>query len=137
MRVMDAMVRMLLSRMDKPMNDIVRFAIEFSTSLVKPLMENIDVVEYTRRSRELKMGEEYAIRLLKRNYHANKAKKISRSLVSDYPDHGFVIDIDEAKAIGLDAILPQGDVAKAYTQILPYLDGRLAAIGSLNKNSEG
>ena len=134
MRVMDAMVRMLLSRMDKPMNDIVRVAIEFSTSLVRPLMENIDVVEYTRRSRELKMGEEYAIRLLRHNYHEIKAKRIARSLVSNYPDHGFVIDIHEAKAIGLDATMPHGEVAEAYTQILPYLDGRLAAIGSLNRN---
>ena len=137
MRVMDSMVRMLLSRMDKPMNDIVRFAIEFSTSLVRPLMENIDVVEYTRRSRELKMGEEYAIRLLKNNYNDTKAKRISRSLVSDYPDHGFVIDCDEAKDIGLDATLPHGEVADAYTKILPYLDGRLAAIGLLKRNPEG
>ena len=137
MRVMDAMVRLLLSRMDKPTNDVVRLAIEFSTSLFKPLMENIDVVEHTGRSRQLKMGEEYAIRLLKDHYGSPKAKKIASSLVSNYPDHGFVIDIDEAKkSIGLDASLPQGEAAKAYTKILPYLDGRLAAIGRLHENPE-
>lgn len=135
MRVMDTMVRLLLSRMDKPINDVVRLAIEFSTSLVKPLMENIDVVEYTGRSRQLKMGEEYAIRLLQDHYGKIKAKKIAGSLVSNYPDHGFVIDINEAKVIGLDVALPSGKVAEAYTQILPYLDGRLAAIGSFQDNS--
>ena len=135
MRVMDTMVRLLLSRMDKPINDVVRLAIEFSTSLVKPLMENIDVVEYTGRSRQLKMGEEYAIRLLQDHYGRIKAKKIAGSLVSNYPDHGFVIDINEARVIGLDVALPSGEVAEAYTQILPYLDGRLAAIGSFQDNS--
>ena len=136
MRVMDAMVHLLLSRMNKPLNDVVRLAIEFSTSLVKPLMGNIDVVEYTRRSRELKIGEEYAIRLLKHHYSESNAKDIARSLVSNYPDHGFVIDINEAKDIGLDAALPQKGAAEAYTQILPYLDGHLAAIGKLQAKPE-
>jgi GTP cyclohydrolase FolE2 len=50
-------------------------------------------------SRALKVGEEYAIRLLMSNpdYPPDQAREVARALVEDYPDHGFVIDAEEAR----------------------------------------
>src|SRR3954467_14174828 len=63
---------------------------------LRPLLEKIDTLDYTRKSRELKVAEEYAIRLMRPTYKAVKAKRVARQLVEKYPTHGFVIDSYEA-----------------------------------------
>lgn len=131
-RTLDETVLMLLMRTQKKINSILPFAIDFTTSLVKPLMENIDVVKYTEMSRLLKIGEEYAVRLLKPKYGEGKSEEIAQALVSKYPEHGFVIDSIEAKDIGLITEPPEGKIAEAYTKILPFLDN-ITALGILKE----
>src|ERR1022692_2149925 len=60
--------------------------------------EKIDTVDYTKKSRELKVAQEYAVRLMQKNYHQKEAKQIAAHLVEQYPTHGFVIDREEAES---------------------------------------
>ena len=75
--------------------------IEYVTGMMKPLMEKIDTVHYMSLSRKLKVAEEYAYRLLLNKYGFYQAKIISKSLVENYPYHGFIIDKTESERIGL------------------------------------
>ena len=127
-RTLDEATMLLLNRTGKRIATVLPFAIDYTTSLVSPLMQNIDVVKYTEMSRILKVGEEYAVRLLKPIHGEEKAKQIAEALVSNYPEHGFVIDCIEAKNIGLQIELPQGRIADAYTKILPHME-KISAYG--------
>ena len=130
LQTLDTAVYMLLARTGKKINTILPQAINFSTALVRPLFEDIDVVRYTEMSRNLKIGEDYAIRLLTPKYGDIKARDIAKTLTSEYSEHSFDIDQDEAKKIGIKVDLPEGNLSEAYTTIIPYMD-KLSVIGRL------
>ena len=123
---------MLLWRTGKKINAVLPHAIDFTASIVRPLMEKIEVVKYSEMSRLLKIGEDYAERLLRPEYGKEDAKKIARSLVSDYPEHGFVIDAIEAESIGLKVDSPQGKLSNAFVKLLPFVD-ELTVLGRLDE----
>ena len=129
---LDETVMMLLYRTNKKISAVLPYAIEFTASIVRPLMENIDVVKYSEMSRLLKIGEEYAKRLLIPKYGKNMAAEISRKLVSNYPEHRFVIDVVEARAVGLKVDLPEGKISEGFSKLLPFID-KLTVLGSLQE----
>lgn len=114
-----------------PFSAHLPIAADFTNGLLRPLMEKVDVVTYMRMSRTLKIGEEYAIRIMEPVY-GDRAPAIANRLARNYPDHGFVIYADEAAAIGLRA-------AVANDKILPYVElirahaGRITAYGTLEE----
>jgi hypothetical protein len=76
-------------------------AIDFVTDMMRPLLGKIDTVHYTVLSRYLRIAEEYAVRLLAKHYSQSSAKLIAQRFVRNYPYHGFNIDFEESKSIGL------------------------------------
>lgn len=91
----------LQSRTNKRIDTLLPHALKFVAESMRPLYEKVDVVQYTSRLRDLKVAEEYAVRLLSPHYPARAANRLAQRLVEQYPDHGFVIDFDEAKRIGM------------------------------------
>ena len=97
-----------LMRAMSPMD--VPSAIEHShqpfAAIVSPLYSQVDPHELGEAGRALSESEEYAIRVMEWSYAgipSDELRQIARSLVYDYPTHGFVIDLIEAQAIGLKA----------------------------------
>ena len=97
-----------LVRTMSPMD--VPSAIEHShqpfAAIVSPLYSQVDPHELGEAGRALSESEEYAIRVMEWSYAditSDAMRQIARSLVYDYPTHGFVIDLIEARAIGLKA----------------------------------
>lgn len=68
--------------------------------IMNPLYSHIDPSKVGSYRRALSEGEEYARRLLESTKHPN-AEELAEHLVWDYPAHDFVIDYQEAEAIGL------------------------------------
>ncbi len=89
---------------------------------------NIDVVRYTQMSRLIKVGEEYAKRLLLPKHGEEHASGIASRLVERYPEHGFIIDSDEAPRIGLRLRVPTADQLRIMEELAAHL-GSLTAIG--------
>lgn len=75
-------------------------AIAGTVGIMNPLYSHIDPSKVGSYRRALSEGEEYARRLLESVAHEN-AEELAEHLVWDYPAHDFVIDAQEAKAIGL------------------------------------
>jgi len=90
---------MLLGRTGKKLENIIPLALRFAENLTKPLFEKIDVVHYSKMSRILQIGQEYAARLLKKRYPKQVADSIAQYLVTGYPDHDFMINMGEANEI--------------------------------------
>lgn len=132
METLDISMNVILEKSGKKISSILPNAIDFTTSLVKPLFDNVDVVNYTEMSRTLKVGEDYAVRLLERNYKSEDAISISKALVTQYPDHRFVIDQDEVNKLGLKVEPPTDELSDAFTTLLPFMD-ELTVIGALEE----
>ena len=74
-------------------------------AIVTPLYQQIDPHELGEAGRYLSEGEEYARHVMRRWTYRDSTPEerslIVRRLVWDYPSHGFVIDLHEARNIGL------------------------------------
>jgi hypothetical protein len=104
----------------------------FVADLTGPLFGHIDVVHYTQMSRALKEGEEYAQRLLRHRHSPEEATSIARQLVENYPEHGFIIDQDEAREVGLRVKNPTDDQMRIMDEIADQLDG-MTTIGRITE----
>ncbi len=98
---LDQTMFMLRSRTRMKSATVIPHATKLVTQMVQPMFANVDVFRYTQISRRLKIGEEYARRLLLRRFTTLEANDIARKLVDNYPEHGFIIDHQEAEKIGL------------------------------------
>lgn len=132
LEAVDQSVISWVGRSGKKIDVLLPIATKFVSDMMRPLYEKIDTVHYIQRSRMLKEAEEYAIRLLMPQHSPAKATEIARGLVEDYPEHGFIIDIDEATQIGLRVQQPTDDIQNVLDEMQPYLQ-TLSAIGRIEE----
>jgi hypothetical protein len=128
----DETMWLLVQRTHKRVDSLLPHVLRFIADMTRPLMEKIDVVHYNERARILKVAEEYAIRLLRPNYPDSAARMIAASLVEKYPEHGFRIDREEAKRIGLHVGDPTGEQAGVLEDLWGKLQG-VNAVGRLEE----
>lgn len=114
MESLDQTMSLMLPRTRKKVETLLPFALDYTANMMAPLLNKIDVVEYTKMSRILKVAEEYAARLLLQSQNREDAERIARHLVEHYPDHPFFIAPEEAEGIGLNV----EKAAKALDNIL-------------------
>ncbi len=101
--------------------DSVRMGLKFAQNYITPLISQLDPSSLTKSSRELKVVEEYGLKLLKDYMFKevpNKeevAQGVAYELVWNYKTHGFVIDADEGKRLNLNIV----DVSKySYSSLV-------------------
>ncbi len=96
---------MLKGNMDIPY--ALEKALPFVTCVTNPLYQQVNPVELGEARRHLAVGEEYSQRIIKRYGYSSvsnsKIETIVKKLVWEYPSHSFVIDLEEASEIGLNA----------------------------------
>lgn len=102
MQIVDTMMVSLMNRSGKRIESLLPHVLKYAADITRPIFEKIDTVGFTYHARLLKIGEDYAKMLLRPVYGAELAERIAYSLTRKYPDHGFVIDRDEAEEIGLE-----------------------------------
>lgn len=132
LEAVDRTMLLMLNRTGKKVEPLLPHILKYVADMTRPLFEKIDTVHYNQMSRALKVAEEYAIRLLNNQYPADKAGEIARQLVHGYPEHGFIIDMEEASSIGLDVQAAEPEVEAIMDRMRPLL-GKVAAIGYLKE----
>jgi hypothetical protein len=116
-------------------------ALQYATSIVSPLADKIDTIELTRKSRELKVAEEYAKRVMRTLYPPREYAAIASALVERYPTHGFVIGAGEAgtdwgqsnapgrlSSLGLNVTKASQTVEQLFSRLMPLLLNETATI---------
>lgn len=114
----DDTMLLLTRRTGKKTASNIPHALEFIAGVYRPLMAKLDAVRYSQRSRQLRVGEDYLVRLLLRRYEPMIAASIARHLVNDYSDHNFLIDHDELERLVRLVIRD----ARAYRRKPPSVD---------------
>ena len=134
--VFDQTMWLLIGRTGKKIDSILPHTLEYTANFIRPLIENIDAVHYTQMARVLRVAEEYAIRLLSSKHTEEEARKIAQSLVEEYPEHGFVIDSDEAKKIGLKVQNPLPELDAIFDALIPKLNEGLTLVGQFKEMND-
>jgi uncharacterized protein Veg len=135
--LIDQTMRFVISRSGKRTDILLPQVFTYTSHFLRPLLEKIDAVDYTRMSRDLKIAEDYAIRLMKLNYGEKRATEIAATLVKKYPAHRFVIDKKEAadkEGLGLNLyeVKEQEKFQDILNQLLPFLTN-LTVIGRIGE----
>jgi hypothetical protein len=96
--MLDRSVTLMALRSGKDPNELLGRALELSANVTRPLLEKFDVDEYTRMSRYLKRGEDYATRLLEDRFvdviEIEQDSESSRGIVDDGEQGGAMITED-------------------------------------------
>jgi hypothetical protein len=103
---LDLTVKMILRRTPNiSVKEAVKQAVDFVSVIVTPLYQQVKPRELGEWSRRLEVGEYYARRVMARYSYPNKTgdeiDEILDKIVRGYPSHRFVIDLQEAQALGL------------------------------------
>ena len=91
----DQTMLMLLPRTQKKIEFLLPHVMSYVASMMAPMVEKIDTLHYASYARILKVGEDYATRLLRSRFSEEEATNIARQLVNAYSEHAFVIDREE------------------------------------------
>lgn len=141
LETVDQMTPLLMKRTGRKLDTLLPQVLKYAVDFVRPLLEKIDTVDYTKKSRELKVAEQYAVRLMQPHYDEDTARRIAQHLVDKYPAHGFVIDRDEAGELvmpdattpgggGLNIEPPSPEMDKCLDNFMKFVD-RLTVAGHI------
>ena len=138
LEVFDQTMILLTGRTSKKIEVILPHTLSYTANFMRPLIEKIDAVHYTQSSRTLRVSEEYAIRLLSSDSkHTHEdARSIASKLVEKYPEHGFVIDSEEARRIGLRVPQNSDELSLLFDALIPYFSSNLTILGQFKEESD-
>ena len=103
---LDIVTKLLLNRSSMKIPEAVRLATEFSGQTSGTLYSKLNPEKIGEYARALEIGERYGITLLTRycRWQQDKAESVIKTLVQQYPSHGFIIDLEELQLLGLPAV---------------------------------
>jgi hypothetical protein len=137
----DQAMQLFGTRTGKKPQFLMTYALQYATSIVGPMADKIDTLEVTSKARELKVAEDYAIRVMRANYPWASAQEIARKLVERYSTHGFIIDREEAGTaagvrsspfnLGLKVTAASPELEGIFTRLAPYLDKKGPIVGRI------
>ena len=123
---LDGIVQQLLNNAPMDIPYAIEHAQPLFAAIVSPLYSQVDPYELGNAGRALATSEEYAMRVMERwgysEMEDDARRWTVRHLVWNYPTHGFVIDLKEAKQIGLKAERLDYDCDEMCREILELLD---------------
>ena len=116
---LDITTKLLLERSQMKIPEAVHLASEFSGKTSGTLYSRLDPAKIGEYARALEIGERYGKLILTRymNWPVEKADRTIKTLVKQYPSHGFVIDAEELASLGL----PAQEMEKELVEIIPLM----------------
>lgn len=102
--LMLAMGKTIVDVTHLPRGEVIKQVLMYSSDILKPVLSKLDPQLIHEAAEQLKVTRKYAEALLfSRNdmLTAEKRNDIATKLVTQYPTHGYVIDLKELKRLGL------------------------------------
>lgn len=103
LETLDITTKLIIDRSDMNISEAIKLAIKFTGETSGRLYSKLDPNKIGEYARALDVGMKYGVTIMARymGWDHAKAGKMIRRLVYSYPSHGYVIDIDELKELGL------------------------------------
>lgn len=109
-----------------------------SVELSRPILDKIDPYDLGAFSLDNELAVHYCRRVASPADAAKKTQRGARynDLVENYPAHEFVIDIDEAKSLGLAVSAPDDALDSLFESVRPHLEGFHIYVGLIAVEAE-
>lgn len=134
MSAMDQQMLFWIRRSGKKIDTLLPVVSHFVAEMMAPMFDKIDAVDYTKNARMLKVAQDYAVRLLRDHGDLDRAERIASALTNEYSEHGFVIDVAEARRIGLRVNPAPNEIADALDG-LAYNFSNITALGAFSRGT--
>lgn len=120
---LDMTTKLIISNSGMTISEAVHLASDFSGKTSGKLYAKLDPYKIGEYARALEVGEQYGIMLLVRymGWEKEKAEATVKSLVKQYPSHGFVIDQEELALLGLPALKIDGSLGEIIIKLRKHL----------------
>ena len=143
MGTLDAIIMTLLRGASMDIPNAIQQAPPFMSAMIGPLYQQVHPDALGEAGRYLQISEEYAKRVMRRWGYAKREEieimQITRTLVWEYPTHGFVIDLPEAIELGLNVDELDANADYICQQILHESTGCIGLVfpktGSLEEST--
>lgn len=105
LETLDIATKMILARSGMKIAEAIQLAASFAGNTSGTLYSQLNPLKIGEYARALEIGEKYGIILLTRymGWNEEDAELTVKTLVKQYPAHGFVIDVEELLSLGLPA----------------------------------
>jgi len=134
MRAVDQQMGLWVVRSKKKVDTLLPVATGFVAEMMRPLFDKIDTVHYTGMARALKVAQDYAERLLSAvGTDPSDAKVIAERLTTAYSDHGYVVDCDEMRRIGVQNVEEANGEIEGILEALAFMECNSTIIGPLKE----
>lgn len=122
-----------------PLKDILEQSNKFVGQITSPIFAKFEPLDLGGYSQALRLGGSYLERVIGRTPHGRKFKRGQQGLIDEiiwgYPSHSFVIDLNEAKKLDLNARLPTTEESAEIDKILPYC-GQVEYVGFIPNDAQ-
>ncbi len=120
---LDTTMQFLLQHMITPQHAL-ETAAKFSAELAKPILDKIDPYDLGSFSLDSRVSMGYCHRVCNPTNADQKAQRTAKfqNLVEKYPAHEFVIDIEEARALGFAVTQAEGELDELFHQLRGELE---------------
>lgn len=121
----DVIVRFLLERSGMDIAHALEQAPSLLSPIAAPLYQLVDYRQLGDAVRNLEIGEAYALEVMRRwsPIAENTAYRVVRQLVWEYPDHSYIVDLEEAQGIGLENAEEMGlDVERRCSGVIELVE---------------
>lgn len=126
METLDLTVKMVLQRSALSVKEALEEARQFVSIVITPLYQQVRPLDLGEYRRILAIGEEYSRRVMRRYSYKDSAsadiETIINRIVWSYPSHGFVIDYQETKELGLNVSLLSEEDSETTKLIVDSVD---------------
>lgn len=137
LETLETLIRYYVEEHRMSLTNAVRSAEPLASDIVTPLFGQVDPLELGEARRYLNIVEQYSRIVMERHSYPHIPQEyrenMVRKLVWDYPSHGFVIDREEARKVGLNIVDLDDKSTALCEELLDTTDG---CIGILPAQSE-
>jgi hypothetical protein len=140
LEALETLLRYYVEEHGMSLTHAVRAAEPLVSDIVTPLFQQVDPLELGEARRYLNIVEQYSRIAMERysypQIHQEYRENMVRKLVWDYPSHGFVIDRDEARKVGLNVVDLDDKTTKLCEELLEITDGCIGILPAESKQKD-
>lgn len=121
-QTMDAATMLIIERSGLKIADSIDLAVKLTGEIVATLYSQVDPRRLGESARALDIANQYGRRILEnKGFSVQDSRELLENLIKGYSSHGFVLDADELRMLGLNARNAEGEESVCIENICKKL----------------
>lgn len=127
--MIDLVTPFLVRRTGMNLQELLPMAIDFTTKLFAPVYQGVNPLQHGASLRTVEISKQYAQKVLRMWSNVKDVDQVSERITTGYPSHAYVVDVQEAKELGLN-VRPANADEQLVLAPLVMLSQRCTLVGT-------